>query len=190
MVVQANRVTNLTRITDPWEAAVKHYADSLALLHWLNAHKSPPASILDIGTGAGYPAVPLAVFLPDWFITAIDGTAKKADFVARYAAQHGLANLRAEHAHARHWQPSAAFEIVVMRAVGPLGKCLEAATPHVAIGGRIIAYKTATLRKGEREEAGRSAAQLGLEAQEPYTYELVLREERLRRSLQVYLRPG
>ena len=102
-VIEVNRVMNLTRITNPIDAAVKHYVDSSALLPWIAARKINAASLLDVGTGAGFPAVPLAVLRPNWAITAIDATRKKVDFVSRTVVAMGLTNLRVEHAHSDHW---------------------------------------------------------------------------------------
>ncbi len=102
-LVETNRVMNLTRITDPKEAAIKHYADSLALLLWIDERRISVKSILDIGTGGGFPAVPLAITRPDWLITAIDGTGKKIDFVRRTAKTIGLDNLHCVHTHSCHW---------------------------------------------------------------------------------------
>ena len=81
-VVEANRHFNLTRITSPADAAVKHYVDSLTLMAspWVEADRS--LTVVDVGTGAGFPAVPLAIMCPQWQILAIDGTGKKARFVA------------------------------------------------------------------------------------------------------------
>jgi len=100
LVVEANRRFNLTRITAPADAALKHYADSLALLatRWVDSDR--PLSVLDVGTGAGFPAVPLAIVCERWGVMAIDGTGKKARFVAEAAAVLGLANLEARHTRA------------------------------------------------------------------------------------------
>ena len=84
-MVEANRRLNLTRITDPVESAVRHYADSLALLAWSRDSAVSIRTLLDVGTGAGFPAVPLAIMKPKWKITAIDGTKKKIDFVRETA---------------------------------------------------------------------------------------------------------
>ena len=87
---------NLTRITRPAEAAVRLYADSLAVLSWArqSGNETGVRTVLDIGTGAGFPAVPLAVAAPDWRITAIEATNKKAAFVEQSARRVGAENLR------------------------------------------------------------------------------------------------
>lgn len=187
-VLEANRFTNLTRITNPVEMAIKHYADSLALLLWSRECRIAVRTLLDIGTGAGYPAVPLAIMRPKWSITAIDATAKKVKFLNRVAAELPLANLWAKHAHARHWAERHTFDLVTLRAVGRLAHCLEQATPYVSRGGRVIAYKTASLAPEERRAAEARSARLHLQAEAPFPYELRLKGQILRRVLHIYHR--
>jgi len=144
--------------------------------------------VLDLGTGAGFPAVPLAVMRPDWSVTAVDSTGKKVDFVARTASALGLTNLRCEHAHSAHWKSEQSFDLVVMKAFGPLERCLQAGGGFLAPAGRLVAYKTATQMQTERKEAAPTARRLHLTADEPYQYELWLKEERMDRALAVYRR--
>lgn len=184
-MIDANRTMNLTRITDPVEAAIKHYADSLALLPWAATVGLGEVTLLDIGTGAGFPAVPLAVMRPDWSITAIDGTRKKADFVARVAAEIGLGNLRVEHGHSDHWRSARRFNVVTTRAVAPLGSCIRSARPYLTAGGRLVAYKTAEADSGELADAEQAARRCRMKLECPYDYELELAAERLRRTLRI-----
>ena len=193
-MIEANRAVNLTRITDPVEAAVKHYADSLALLAWVRDRGIVVQSVLDIGTGAGFPAVPLAVMRPDWSVTAIDATRKKIEFLRRTADAIGLKNLHCEHAHSQHWkqskrsgQPSAvSCQLVVFRALKALAGGIEAAAGYVAPDGWLIAYKTASMDPSEQDDADRAAPKLGLSADEPYPYNLHLGDETLQRVLHIY----
>ena len=127
LMIEANRTTNLTRITDPVEAAVKHYGDALALLPAVGARCKKVQRVLDVGTGAGLPAIPLAVMQPDWRVTAIDGTGKKVDFLTGAIAALNIKNLRAVHARSEHWDAGEAFDIVALRAVAPLAKCIAQA---------------------------------------------------------------
>ena len=185
-VIDTNRTMNLTRITEPLDAAVKHYADSLAMLLWAHKRRIAVKTLLDVGTGAGYPAVPLAVMRPDWSVTAIDATGKKVRFLARLADELQLPNLHLEHAHSLHWPEKRRFQVVVLRGIGPLTKCLEQAAPYVARGGRLVAYKTATLPHQELQLALERARQLGFRPDEPFAYELELEGEILRRALHIY----
>lgn len=189
LMVEANRSVNLTRITDPIEAAVKHYADSLALLLWVARRSVEVTSVLDVGTGAGFPAVPLAVMRPDWSITAIDATRKKIDFLRRAAAAIGLENLHTEHAHSQHWEQSSAgsepttssrsssargFDLVVFRALAKLAKSLEQTAGYVASGGRIVAYRSAADDPSDEAAAASVAEALQLELEERFPYQLDL----------------
>ncbi|UCE59040.1 MAG: 16S rRNA (guanine(527)-N(7))-methyltransferase RsmG [Phycisphaerales bacterium] len=184
-VVDTNAKFNLTRITDPAEAAVKHYADSLALLMWVKKCDIEVESVLDMGTGAGFPAVPLAVMRPDWVVTAIDATRKKVDFVARVAAETSLSNLHAVHAHSRHWRPGRKSQIVLAKAVGRLDACLVQGARHVSPDGWIVVYKTAAMNAEEFSEAASTASKLGLRISEPFPYTLEYAGEDINRILQV-----
>lgn len=203
-VVRTNRVMNLTRITDPVEAAVKHYADSIALLIWAGKRQITVKTVLDVGTGAGFPALPLAVMRPDWSVTAIDATGKKVDFLRRVAAAIGIDNLRCEHAHSQHWKPSSfiprplsssrrrsdpRFSLVVFRALTVLAASLEQTARRVAPGGWLVAYKTASMDPAEQHAAADVTRKLGLHPCKRYEYDLEFKDERLARALYLYRRP-
>ncbi len=187
-LLEANQVMNLTRIVDPVEAAIKHYADSLAVLCWVRDSNIKVRTVLDLGTGAGFPAVPLAVMRPDWSVIAVDSTGKKIDFVARTASSLGLHNLRCQHAHSAHWKTEQSFDLVVMKALGPLERCLQAGTGFLASTGRLVAYKTATQVQIESKKTAPTARKLHLKADEPYSYELVWNDETMDRVLAIYRR--
>ncbi len=188
IILDTNRRFNLTRITNPIEAAVKHYADSLALLLWTRGCSVDAGTVLDIGTGAGFPAVPLAVMRPDWSITAVDATGKKVDFVARVSATLHLNNLTVEHAHSAHWSPGRTFDMVIFRAVARLGQMLRDTCRHASPGGWLIAYKGETLASGEQEAASRAASALRLQFVDRHCYDLELGGQTLRRTLHIYRR--
>ena len=185
-VVEANRRFNLTRIEGPAEAAVKHFADSISVLGWVKAVGLRSSDVLDVGTGAGFPAVPLAVMRPDWTVTAIDSTAKKARFVAETSARLDLKNLTAVHGRAGEWQPPRPFALVTCKAVGDLRKCVEQSRRLVEPGGHAIAYKTRTISEEEREAGLRAARRRRFAALEPYVYRLRLDDEMIERALWVF----
>jgi 16S rRNA (guanine527-N7)-methyltransferase len=187
-VLEANRVMNLTRIVDPVEAAIKHYADSLALLCWARDSNVNARTVLDLGTGAGFPAVPLAVMRPDWSVTAVDSTGKKVDVLTRTASALSLRNLYCVHAHCAHWKTEQTFDLVVMKAFGPLQRCLQSGTPFLPPTGRLVVYKTQAQLPTERTEAAPTARKLHLRAGEPYVYELPLNDRKMDRALAVYRR--
>lgn len=198
-MVEANRRMNLTRITEPAEAAVKHYADSLALAAWLKAHWNAiaaasaapsqppwPATILDVGCGAGFPAFPLAVALRACRVTAIDGTGKKIEFLRQAAQDLGVENLEAVHARAEHWRPGRAFELAAARAVAPLDRLLTWTRHLVAPSGRLLAYKSAALDADELRASARAAPRCGFAAETVFPYVLRCGRETLSRALHVY----
>ncbi|MCH8966354.1 MAG: 16S rRNA (guanine(527)-N(7))-methyltransferase RsmG [Planctomycetes bacterium] len=187
-LVEANRVMNLTRITEPVEAAVKHYADSLALLLWVREDRIDVGSLLDIGTGAGFPAVPLAVLKPLWDITAIDGTRKKIRFLQDAAANLRLSNVRAVHAHSSHWDAGRRFDVITQRAVSRLPDCLHAAARYVTPGGWIVLYKTAVIDPEELDAGILAAQTLRLTAPRIYPYDLEFRGDPLQRALYIFQR--
>ncbi|MCH9003166.1 MAG: 16S rRNA (guanine(527)-N(7))-methyltransferase RsmG [Planctomycetes bacterium] len=182
-VLEANSRMNLTRITDPTEAAVKHYADSLALLLWIRDRGIEVGTVLDVGSGAGFPAVPLAVMRPDWQVTALDGTAKKIGFVEGVAETLGLPNLRAVHAHSTHWRDGWTADVVTVRAVAKLAKCMRDTVDLVAPNGWLVAYKTADIGDDELSAAQLQCADGGFRSEPAFEYELPLKDDRLQRAL-------
>ncbi len=186
LMVEANRTTNLTRITAPTDAAIKHFADSLALCPWAERVGLVVGRVLDVGTGAGFPGVPLAVMRPSWQVTAIDGTGKKIAFVKDVAAAIGLGNLRTDAIHANHWKTHQRFDVVIARAVGVIAKCLPFAARLTAPGGWFVSYKTPDADDTEREGAEAAARELGMVRCEPFDYTLVSGDEALTRRLVVF----
>jgi len=192
-VVETNRVMNLTRITSPEDAAVKHYADSLAVEAWVRAHapELPPGPrVLDVGTGAGFPALPIAVVRPFWHVTAMDGTRKKVQFVGRVAHELNLRNLTGWHARADKDPPRADFDLVLARAVARLDPLLRWLAPWVRAGGHIVAYKSARPDAEEAAAASRLLRALGLKESRAFVYGLELAGERIERTLLIYARAG
>ena len=173
LVLEANARFNLTRITDPATAAVKHYADSLSLLTWPRTGDEDIGRIIDVGTGAGFPAVPLAIARPDWRVTAVDSIAKKTDFLAEVADKLLLTNFQVVQLRVGQQPPDApAYDLAVFRAVGKLADCLKAGRDWVRPGGWLVCYKSATLPAPEWA-AARRVLQKGLyrqEAQIPVTF--------------------
>lgn len=187
-LVKANRVLNLTRITDPVEVAVKHCADSLALALWAKKAQVGVKAVLDIGTGAGFPAVPLAIMCPEWEVTAIDATQKKIAFLARTTEAMGLSNMHVVHAHSDHWQPGHRFQVAALRAVAKLATCLQHGHSLVSPGGWLVAYKTASLAREELSAARAAAAQLRFHRCQGFSYDLECAGQTIHRTLHVYQR--
>jgi len=140
-VLRANDTVNLTRITDPTQAVRLHLVDSLCALPEIVS--APAGRICDIGTGAGFPGVPISL-ATDRACTLLDSVGKKADVVAGILMDLGLSRGitvsrdRAEQ-HARNH--SGGYTAVTARAVAPLASLVELAAPLLSAGGRLVALK-------------------------------------------------
>lgn len=147
-MLEVNRSMNLTAITDEDAIILRHYADSLTV----SAYIPQGASVIDVGCGAGFPTLPLAIFRPDLRITALDGTAKRIEYVRKSAELLGLDNVTAiagraeEYASKPEFRES--FDAATARAVAALPVLAELCLPFVKKGGDFIAMKAS---QGERE---------------------------------------
>ncbi len=159
LLVAASREINLTRITDPAEAAARHYADSLTVAAWCRAPGADVTTVLDVGTGGGFPAVPLAICRPDWQVTAIDGTGKKIRCVEQFVDHLGVTNCRALHQRAEEWRENTpSFDLVLFRAIAPLADCLGLAERFCRPATVVICYKADPLPREEAQDAVRCRA--------------------------------
>jgi 16S rRNA (guanine527-N7)-methyltransferase len=131
-----NRVYNLTSITDPAEMVSLHLLDSLAVLPHLKGER-----ILDVGTGAGLPGIPLALLSPDKQFTLLDSNAKKTRFVQQAAIELKLPNVRVEHARIEHYRPSEGFDTVIARAFASLAAIVSETSRLLNPRGVILAQK-------------------------------------------------
>jgi len=127
---------NLTAIRDPAEVVDKHLLDSLAALPHLKG-----LAVADIGTGAGFPGLPLAIADPDRRFTLVESTGKKANFVRHAAAVLGLPNVEVVQARAESYRPARPFDSVITRALGPLAGFVRVAGHLAGRGGRLLAMK-------------------------------------------------
>jgi len=143
-LLEVNRQFNLTAITDPETAWIRHLLDSLTLL----SHLGDAKTVLDVGSGGGLPALPLAIARPDLAFTLVESTGKKALFLEETARSLGLDNVtvvraRAEAAGSPGSALREAHDVVTARAVAPLRVLLELSLPFVRVGGRVLAIKGA-----------------------------------------------
>lgn len=191
-LTEANRHFNLTRITSPADAAAKHYVDSLTLLkaEWFDTGRG--MKVLDVGTGAGFPAIPLAIMCLAWDVTAIDGTGKKARFVADVAGELGLSNLEARQIRAADLgkELPGTFDLVLLRAVAPIARGLGETHRLIAPGGSVVFYKTVNMDETELAEGIAAAKRLGLRRSVSFNITVPTSDEPLGRRLIRFERRG
>jgi 16S rRNA (guanine527-N7)-methyltransferase len=153
-----NRAYNLTAIDTPAAMITHHLLDSLAASPDLVGER-----IADLGTGAGFPGLPLAVLHPARQFTLVDSTAKKIRFVAHAARVLGLRNVQAVHARAEHYTVAQPFDTILARAVASLQVLAQLAWPLSRPGTRLLAYK------GQRPDAEMAALPAGWQLHEVRT---------------------
>jgi 16S rRNA (guanine527-N7)-methyltransferase len=164
-LVAYNAHTNLTAITSPAEIYVRHFLDSIALArHWGPA----PSSLVDIGTGAGFPGLPLKILRPELELVLIDSVGKKTAFVSAIVERLGLRDVRVVVGRAeelgRDQRERERHAVVTARAVANLRVLVEYGLPLLRLGGRLLAPKGAAAAL-EAAEAANAIAQLGGELQ-------------------------
>ena len=141
LLVEWNEKMNLTAITEDYEVIVKHFVDCLECTHLITNEKK----IIDVGTGAGFPGMPLAIFYPQIEFTLLDGLNKRLIFLEEVVNKLGLKNVKIVHARAeeaaRNEEYFESFDAVVSRAVANLPVLLEYTSPYVKVNGKCIVMK-------------------------------------------------
>jgi 16S rRNA (guanine527-N7)-methyltransferase len=162
-VVTANRNLNLTRITTPEEFWEKHLWDSIRGVGKF-VTDSAALRVVDIGTGAGFPGLPLAIARPDWQLTLVDSTAKKIAFIRSSAPELKLTNVSAIVSRIEDLGQDSAhrqqYDLALLRAVASANVCAEYALPLVAVGGTAILYRGSWTEE-EAESLAGAVAKLG-----------------------------
>ncbi len=136
LLVKWNRVYNLTAIRDEAKMVSHHVLDSLAVVNHL-----PDGSILDVGSGAGLPGIPIAISCPDRAVTLLDSNHKKSAFLKQAIAELGLTTTQAVTARVETYQPLETFKIVISRAFSDLADFVKLAGHLCAVDGVMIAMK-------------------------------------------------
>lgn len=149
MLVEKNKVMNLTAITEFNEVLDKHFLDSIALARYVDLTTS--ISLIDLGTGAGFPGMPLKIMFPNLKVTLADSLNKRIVFLDEVIGELGLTDIQTVHARAEDLAHNPdyreQYDYCVSRAVANLSSLSEYCLPFVRIGGSFISYKS-----GEIEE--------------------------------------
>lgn len=172
LLVEQNKTMNLTAITDADGIAVKHFADSISVLSAYDFAEN--SKVMDIGTGAGFPGIPLLIMRPDLKLTMLDSTAKKLKYVQSTVNTLGLSaeilHTRAEEAGQNN-NYREKYDVVCSRAVAALNVLCEYCLPFVKVGGVFIAMKAAKAQE-EISAAKNSVKLLGGEITNIKTFSL------------------
>lgn len=161
ILAEANKSFNLTSIDDPADMAIHHFADSLSLPA-LNLIYSGDR-VIDVGTGAGFPGVPIAILRESIHMTLLDSMRKRTAFLESAVARLSLGNVTVVTARAEEYARSAfreQFDAALSRAVAPLNVLFEYMLPFLKPGGRALAWK-GPAAAAEAETAGRACRVLG-----------------------------
>jgi 16S rRNA (guanine527-N7)-methyltransferase len=137
LVEKWNRVHNLTAVREPSQMVTLHLLDSLSIA----PHVAAAATLLDVGTGAGLPGIPLAIARPSMRVTLLDSSHKKCAFLQQAKTELALANVEVVCDRVENWKPAQRFDVVVSRAFSDLVDFVEQAKHLVAPGGRLMAMK-------------------------------------------------
>lgn len=136
LLAKWNRAYNLTAVRDPAEMIVRHVLDSLVIAPYLRG----PA-VLDVGTGAGLPGIPLALACPELQFTLLDSNGKKIRFLTQAVAELGLANADVIQSRVEDWQPGRRFDTIMARAYSSLAGLIRQTRHLLAEGGRYLLMK-------------------------------------------------
>lgn len=173
ILVEWNSFMNLTGITEYEEVIQKHFVDSLALCKAINVNEAE--SLIDIGTGAGFPGIPLKIAYPHLQVTLLDSLQKRIKFLNEVVSQLGLNGVETIHGRAEDFaKPSMkreSYDLCVSRAVANLASLSEYCLPYVKVGGYFIPYKSGKIEE-EMESSKKAVFLLGGKIEEEVRFML------------------
>lgn len=162
MLIETNKVMNLTAITELDEVIIKHFLDSIAIVKVFPEIKNTDMKVLDLGTGAGFPGIPLKITFPELEVTLMDSLNKRIKFLQSVIDRLQLSKIQAIHGRAEEMAKKIEyrqkFDLCVSRAVANLSTLSEYCLPFVEVGGNFISYKSANIE--EELEKGKKAVKI------------------------------
>jgi 16S rRNA (guanine527-N7)-methyltransferase len=158
LLIEWNKVMNLTSIVEMEDVVVKHFIDSLSLVKVISREAMGAMKVLDLGTGAGFPGIPLKIAFPDMRITLLDSLNKRIKFLNEVIGKLELSGVDAVHGRAEDYGRDSSYretyDLCVSRAVAKLSTLLEYCTPFVKTGGYFISYKSEKAEEEIRQAKG------------------------------------
>lgn len=175
MLIEWNSFMNLTAITDFDEVLKKHFTDSVSLIRAIPDLGEKKYRMIDIGTGAGFPGIPLKIVFPNISVVLLDSLNKRVNFLKEVISKLQLTDITAMHGRAEDFAQNKeyreSFDLCVSRAVANLSTLSEYCLPFVKKNGRFISYKSEKVSE-EFEISGKAISVLGGEYENQVTFEL------------------
>lgn len=170
LLLEKNKVMNLTAITEPQDVAALHFLDSAALLALADFRGK---SVVDVGTGAGFPGMPLKILEPSIHMTLLDSLGKRITFLQEVCEDLGLTDVQCVHARAEEFaaEHRQGFDFAVSRAVANLSVLCELCLPLVKVGGTFLSMKSVE-SDGELEQAEKAIRLLGGQVERTADYRI------------------